>query len=149
MKDFKDNTRERSDKDVIKRLISYMIPYKKQFIFVIFLMIFGIGIQITPPLIIGFTVDVISSDTLEKSEQIKRIILITVGFILALGLGNLVAYYQNLLLQKIGQKTVVSLRNEVFLHIEKLAIGQINQVPVGKLVTRVTNDTNTIGDMYT
>ncbi|PKK92531.1 MAG: ABC transporter ATP-binding protein, partial [Tenericutes bacterium HGW-Tenericutes-6] len=63
--------------------------------------------------------------------------------------GNFTNFYQNYMLQKVGQKTVVTLRNDVFNHIENLAIGQINQVPVGKLVTRVTNDTNTISEMYT
>ena len=43
----------------------------------------------------------------------------------------------------------ISKKDEVFNHIEHLSIGQINQVPVGKLVTRVVNDTNTISEMYT
>jgi len=149
MKDFKDNTRDRSDKEVLRRLISYMKPYKKQFILVIILMFVGLGIQMLPPLIMGLIVNIIGSNTLTKEEQSIRIVIIAVSFIVALGLGNLVMYYQNVLLQKIGQKTVVELRNEVFNHIEHLSIGQINQVPVGKLVTRVTNDTNTIGEMYT
>jgi ATP-binding cassette subfamily B protein len=126
-----------------------MKPYKKQFIFVIILMFVGLGIQMLPPLIMGLIVNIIGSNTLTKEEQSIRIVIIAVSFIVALGLGNLVMYYQNVLLQKIGQKTVVELRNEVFNHIEHLSIGQINQVPVGKLVTRVTNDTNTIGEMYT
>ncbi|TNF09329.1 MAG: ABC transporter ATP-binding protein [Bacillota bacterium] len=149
MKDFKDNTRERSDKEVLRRLISYMKPYKKQFMLVVLLMFVALGIQMLPPLIIGFIVNIIGSNTLTKEEQSIRIIIVTISFILALGLGNLVVYYQSILLQKIGQQTVVELRNEVFNHIEHLSIGQINQVPVGKLVTRVTNDTNTIGEMYT
>lgn len=149
MKDFKDNTRERSDKEVLRRLISYMKPYKKQFVFVVVLMFVGLGIQMLPPLIMGMIVNIIGSSTLTKEEQSIRIVIIAASFIVALGLGNLVMYYQNVLLQKIGQKTVVELRNEVFNHIEHLSIGQINQVPVGKLVTRVTNDTNTIGEMYT
>ena len=149
MKDFKDNTRDRSDKEVLRRLISYMKPYKKQFIFVVILMFVGLGIQMLPPLIMGLIVNIIGSNTLTKEEQSIRIVIIAATFVVALGLGNLVMYYQNILLQKIGQKTVVELRNEVFNHIEHLSIGQINQVPVGKLVTRVTNDTNTIGEMYT
>jgi len=71
------------------------------------------------------------------------------AFLAAMVIGNFTNFYQNYMLQKVGQKTVVTLRNDVFNHIENLAIGQINQVPVGKLVTRVTNDTNTISEMYT
>lgn len=149
MKDFKDNTRERSDKEVVKRLISYAKPYKKEFIWIIILMIISLGIQLLPPLLIGLTVDNVGNELLSRDEKIQYIIYLTIFFVIAVIIGNFVAYVQALMLQKVGQKTVVSLRDEVFNHIEHLSIGQINQVPVGKLVTRVVNDTNTISEMYT
>lgn len=149
MKDFKDNTRERSDKEVLRRLLRYMIPYKVQFIWITIMMFVGIGLQLLPPFLIGFTVDTVASDILTQDEKLYRIIIMGALFIVALVVGNLVNYYQSIMLQKVGQQTVVTLRNDVFTHIENLAIGQINEVPVGKLVTRVTNDTNTISEMYT
>ena len=149
MKDFKDNTRERSDKDVLRRLISYIRPYRKQFALIVFLMFLTLGIQLLPPLLIGLTIDIVSDETLARSEQIRYLVWMSIGFLGALIVGNYVAFIQNMMLQKVGQKTVVTLRNDVFNHIEHLSIGQINQVPVGKLVTRVTNDTNTISEMYT
>jgi ATP-binding cassette, subfamily B, multidrug efflux pump len=149
MKDFKDNTRERSDKDVLRRLISYVLPYKKQFLLIVVLMFLTLGIQLLPPLLIGLTIDIVSDETLARSEQIRYLVWMSIGFLGALIVGNYIAFIQNMMLQKVGQKTVVTLRNDVFNHIEHLSIGQINQVPVGKLVTRVTNDTNTISEMYT
>lgn len=149
MKDFKDNTRERSDKEVIRRLLSYAKPYKVEFIWIIIMMIISLGIQLLPPLLIGLTVDTVSNDALTSGEKIQFIIMLSIIFIAILAIGNLVGYLQGIMLQKVGQKTVVSLRDEVFNHIEHLNIGQINQVPVGKLVTRVVNDTNTISEMYT
>ncbi len=149
MKDFKDNTRERSDKEVLRRLIRYMLPYKVQFIWITIMMFIGIGLQLLPPFLIGFTVDTVASDILSQDEKLYRIIIMGASFIVALVVGNLVNYYQSIMLQKVGQQTVVTLRNDVFTHIEHLAIGQINEVPVGKLVTRVANDTNTISEMYT
>ncbi len=149
MKDFKDNTRERSDKEVLRRLIRYMIPYKVQFIWITIMMFIGIGLQLLPPFLIGFTVDTVASDILTQDEKLYRIIIMGASFIVALVVGNLVNYYQSIMLQKVGQQTVVTLRNDVFTHIENLSIGQINEVPVGKLVTRVSNDTNTISEMYT
>lgn len=149
MKDFKDNTRERSDKEVLRRLIKYMAPYKVQFIIITIMMFIGIGLQLLPPFLIGYTVDTVASDVLTQSEKLTRIIIMGVSFIFALVIGNIVNYYQSIMLQKVGQQTVVTLRNDVFAHIENLAIGQINEVPVGKLVTRVSNDTNTISEMYT
>lgn len=149
MKDFKDNTRERSDREVIRRLITYMKPYKKQFFVVLILLLITIGIQLIPPLIIGRTIDIVSNSELTKDEKITQMIVMSAFFLGVLGLALGIQYVQNLMLQKIGQKTVVNIRNEVFNHIENLSIGQINQVPVGKLVTRVSNDTNAIGEMYT
>jgi len=149
MKDFKDNTRERSDKDVLRRLIGYVLPYKKQFLVIVVLMFLTLGIQLLPPLLIGLTIDIVSDETLARSEQIRYLVWMSIGFLGALIVGNYIAFIQNMMLQKVGQKTVVTLRNDVFNHIEHLAIGQINQVPVGKLVTRVTNDTNIISEMYT
>jgi ATP-binding cassette, subfamily B, multidrug efflux pump len=149
MKDFKDNTRERSDKEVLRRLVKYMLPYKKQFLWIVIMMFVGIGIQLLPPFLIGFTVDTVSSDVLTQTQKLYRILIMGGSFIVALVLGNTINYFQSILLQKVGQQTVVTLRNDVFDHIENLAISQINEVPVGKLVTRVVNDTNTISEMYT
>lgn len=149
MKDFKDNTRERSDKEVIRRLLGYAKPYKREFIWIIVMMIVSLGIQLLPPLLIGLTVDTVGNDALSSSEKIQFIVMLSIFFIAILVIGNVVGYLQGIMLQKVGQKTVVSLRDEVFNHIEHLNIGQINQVPVGKLVTRVVNDTNTISEMYT
>ena len=149
MKDFKDNTRERSDKEVLRRLLHYAKPYKKEFFWIVIMMIISLAVQLIPPLLIGLTVDTVSNDALSQSEKIQFIIYLTIFFIIILSIAQFISYVQGIMLQKVGQKTVVTLRDEVFNHIENLSIGQINQVPVGKLVTRVINDTNTISEMYT
>jgi ATP-binding cassette, subfamily B, multidrug efflux pump len=149
MKDFKDFTRERSDKVVIRRLISYLKPYRLQFFVILFLMFVTLGVQLVTPVLIGTIVDVLSDAERTSSEKINLIWLISAGFFIVLLISFSVMYIQNVWLQKIGQKIVVTMRDEVFNHIQSLSIGQINQVPVGKLVTRVTNDTNTISEMYT
>jgi ATP-binding cassette subfamily B protein len=53
------------------------------------------------------------------------------------------------MLQKVGQKITHEIRHQVYDHINTLSIGQINQLPVGKLVTRATNDPANISDMFT
>lgn len=148
MKDFKDNTRDRSDKEVLRRLFQYMIPYKKQLIVVGILMIISILIQLLPSLMLGYTIDNVASD-LPKDEKIFRLFLLSGLFFVLVIIGNLISYYESILLQKIGQQNVLKLREDVFTHIENLSIEQINELPVGKLVTRVTNDTNSISEMYT
>ena len=58
-------------------------------------------------------------------------------------------YLQAVILQRVGQRIISDLREDLFSHIESLAHEQLNEIPVGKLVTRVTNDTNAISMMFT
>ena len=58
-------------------------------------------------------------------------------------------YLQAMILQKTGQKILSQIRMDVFTHIETLSHEQLNNIPVGKLVTRVSNDPNAISYMFT
>lgn len=149
MKDFKEYTREKPDKEILSRLISYIKPHKKRFIFVLVLMLISIIVQLVPSLIIGVTIDVVISETLTVNEKLNYLVYLGVGFALLMVVAFNIEYRQSLWLQEIGQKIILSMRHEVFEHIQTLGPAQLNQVPVGKLVTRVTNDTNTLSEMYT
>ena len=59
------------------------------------------------------------------------------------------AYVQAIVLQKTGQRIISHLREDLFTHIESLSHEQMNEIPIGKLVTRITNDTNAISLMFT
>jgi ATP-binding cassette, subfamily B, multidrug efflux pump len=149
MKDFKDYTRERSDKEVIKRLIKYLKPHKKPFILATIFMFLSLGVQLVPPLLLGVVLNTLADKGISQDEKLRSIIIVSIGFLIVIVLAHVILYFQDMILQKVGQGIVFTLRAKVFDHIENLTIGQINQVPVGKLVTRVANDTNTISEMYT
>lgn len=149
MKDFKEYTRERSDSEILIRLLKYLKPHKKKFIITMILMFFSIIFQLVPSLLIGVTIDVIIDESILYDDKLAYLLYISIGFIIILSSGTAIQYFQSLWLQEIGQKIILVMRQEVFDHITKLGLDQINQVPVGKLVTRVTNDTNTLSQMYT
>ena len=149
MKDFKEYTREKPDKEILSRLISYLKPHKKRFTIVLVMMLIGIVVQLIPSLIIGVTIDVVISETLSTAEKLNYLVYLAGGFILLLVIAFNIEYRQALWLQEIGQKIILTMRQQVFDHIQTLGPSQLNQVPVGKLVTRVTNDTNTLSEMYT
>jgi ATP-binding cassette subfamily B multidrug efflux pump len=149
MKDFKEYTREKPDKEILSRLISYLKPHKKRFIIVLVMMLIGIVVQLIPSLIIGVTIDVVISETLSTAEKLNYLVYLAGGFVLLLVIAFNIEYRQALWLQEIGQKIILTMRQQVFDHIQTLGPAQLNQVPVGKLVTRVTNDTNTLSEMYT
>lgn len=148
MRDFQETTRTKSDSVIFKRLLTYAGPYKKNFVIAMLLMLFDVAAASASPLVLGVVMKIIgdSGTTTEKYVLVGLVMLL---FIVVIALVLIMIYFQNLLLQVAGQKIVHKLRAEVFEHIEVLSLGQFNQIPIGKLVTRVTNDTNTLSEMYT
>lgn len=132
------------DSEIIKRLLAYAKPYWKSFAFVLLLMLFSISYDIISPILIGNIEELIKSD-FELSA-----LFIRVGVYASILIVSLVCtYVQAIILQKTGQKILSNLRLDLFKHIESLSHEQLYHIPVGKLVTRVTNDTNGISMMFT
>lgn len=132
------------DSEIIKRLLAYAKPYWKSFAFVLLLMLFSISYDIISPILIGNIEELIKSD-FELSS-----LFIRVGIYASILIVSLVCtYVQAIILQKTGQKILSNLRLDLFKHIESLSHEQLYHIPVGKLVTRVTNDTNGISMMFT
>ena len=139
-----DDDRQMSDKELIVRLLAYAKPHWKSFVLVLFIMAFSIVYDIVSPLIIGDIQSLVKDDF-----QLKDLYLRVAVYAGILVVSMVCTYLQAIILQKIGQKILSSLRMDIFTHIEKLSHEQLNHIPVGKLVTRVTNDTNSISMMFT
>ena len=61
----------------------------------------------------------------------------------------ILTYIETMIIQKAGQEVIFNLRQSVFEKIESFSYEQLNEIPVGRLVTRVTNDTNSLNELYT
>ena len=132
------------DGEIIKRLLVYAKPHIKSFILVGFIMLLSISYEIISPLLVGKIQKMLT----EQFEMARLLAYVAVyAGILIVSLVS--TYVQSLVLQKVGQKILSSLREDVFMHIEGLSHSQLHQMPVGKLVTRVANDTNAISMMFT
>ena len=70
-------------------------------------------------------------------------------YLAVMAAGFLLNWADTWLLQKMGQKIIYSMREEVFSHIQSLSLNFFNTTPVGKLVTRVSNDTEAINELFT
>lgn len=136
--------RQMKDGEIIKRLMQYGKPYRKQFLFVGFLMLFSIAYDIVAPLIVGNIEELIVGDF-----QLNRLFQTVAVYASILIFSMICLYLQSIILQKTGQRIISHLREDLFTHIESLSHEQLNEIPVGKLVTRVTNDTNAISMMFT
>ena len=132
------------DSDIVKRLLKYAIPFRSNFLVVFIFMVITVAFAIFEPLIIGKSLDVIISnyDTYVLLQYLSLLVLIIV-------FGNIFNYLQTIMLNKIGQGVIYNIREEIFTHLEYHDIAYLNSRPTGSLVTRVTNDTNTLNEMYT
>ena len=136
--------RNMEDGEITKRLLAYAKPYWKRFVLVLILMIFSIAYDIIAPTIVGEIEELVKGD-FELSDLWIRVGIY--GSILVVSLVS--TYAQAMILQKTGQKIISKLREDLFIHIEGLSHSQLNNIPTGKLVTRLTNDTNAISMMFT
>ncbi len=139
-----DNERHMADAEIIRRLLAYAKPYWKNFVLVFFIMILSIVYDLVSPLIIGDIQGLIKADF-----QLKDLYVRVALYALILVVSLVCTYLQAMILQKTGQKILSQIRLDVFTHIEALSHDQLNNIPVGKLVTRVTNDPNAISFMFT
>ena len=136
--------RNMKDGEIAKRLLAYAKPYWKRFALVLLLMVFSIAYDILSPTIIGDVEELVKGD-FELSQLWSKVILFASILVVSL----LSTYAQAMILQKTGQRIISELREDLFVHIESLSHSQLNNIPTGKLVTRITNDTNAISMMFT
>ena len=136
--------RHMKDTEIMKRLLAYGKPHVGSFIVVALLMVFSIAYSVVSPLLMGFIIDF-----LDTEFEMEQLLIYIAGYAVILITSLVFQYIQAIVLQKIGQKILSALREDVFTHIESLSHSQLNHMPVGKLVTRVTNDTNAISMMFT
>lgn len=139
-----DSDRNMSDSELTRRLLYYAKPYWKQFLLVLVVMAISIVYDIVSPLIIGGIEKMVKDDFVLKDLYLA--VAVYAGILIV---SMICTYFQSMILQKIGQKILSALRLDIFTHIESLSHEQLNNIPVGKLVTRVTNDTNAISLMFT
>ncbi len=138
--------RERNmpDSEIVKRLLAYAKPYRMQFVLVFFVMLLANVHSILSPLIIGNIEETVVGDF--DLSYLGKAVAVYAGLLVV---SLLCTYIQAMVLQRVGQKILSAMRQDVFTHIESLSHAQLNDIPVGKLVTRVTNDPNAISFMFT
>lgn len=136
--------RNMKDGEIIKRLLVYAKPHAKSFMLVFIIMLFSISYDVISPTLVGNVEEMIKDDFV--LNDLMSYVLIYAGILIV---SLVCTYLQAIILQKTGQKILSALREDLFSHIESLSHNQLHTMPVGKLVTRVTNDTNAISMLFT
>ncbi len=136
--------RHMKDSEIVRRLLRYARPHWRSFLLVLVIMLFSIAYDIVSPLIIGEIEELIKDDF-----PLSTLWVYVATYCVILVVSMVCSYFQALILQRTGQKILSAIREDLFTHIESLSHNQLNHIPVGKLVTRVTNDTGAISRMFT
>ena len=136
--------RHMKDSEIIRRLLRYARPYTKSFVFALIIMLISVVYDLVSPLLVGHIIE-----TVQLDFELSYLIGIVLCYAGILAVSMVCTYLQAMILQKTGQKILSQIRLDVFTHIEQLSHEQLNNIPVGKLVTRATNDPNAITYMFT
>ena len=139
-----DRERKISDKELIARLLQYAKPHWKSFVACLLIMLFSVVYDVLSPWIMGQIQNLIKEDF-----ELKDLYMMVALYASILIVSVICTYFQAMILQKTGQKILSKIRLDTFTRIEQLSHEQLNNIPVGKLVTRVTNDPNRISFMFT
>lgn len=138
------------DKNVLKRLLAYAKPYSLWFLLTSVCIVVIVFLELYQPIIIGQASDIII-DGLKNNVDLAKHQIIIKGLLYAatIVLALILTYVQALILSYVGQKVILTVRKDVFGHLETLSMDYFNKNPIGKLVTRATNDIETLNEMYT
>ncbi|MEW6622089.1 MAG: ABC transporter ATP-binding protein [Bacillota bacterium] len=133
------------DWQLVKRLLKYARPYLGLVLFAFVLLIIVTGAVLARPYIIKIAID----DHILGDRSYLSVLYLAGVYLLVITLGFAANYLQNYVLNFASQRIVYDIREEVFSHLQKLSIAFFDKNPVGRLVTRVANDTANLNEMFT
>lgn len=125
------------------RLIAYMKPYVHWVIFALLLVLGLTAFDLYRPMLVGDAID-----TFGANGDYDVIIATAIKYAVVLALSFAFNIAQTWILQKTGQNIILQMRKDLYRHIQSLGSRYFDITPVGKLVTRVTNDVEALNEMY-
>ncbi|MEG8946697.1 ABC transporter ATP-binding protein [Rosettibacter firmus] len=131
------------DSKLMKRLLQYVKPYKKYVILAIFLNILVAALGPLRPYLTKIAVD----DYISAKDW-NGLIVISIILLASLTFQATVQYFLTYFTELMGQKIIYDLRVQIFSHVQKLALRFFDRTPIGRIVTRVTNDVESLNEMF-
>jgi ATP-binding cassette subfamily B protein len=131
------------DAKLMKRLLGYVKPYKRFVIFAILMNIIVAALGPIRPYLTKIAVD----DYIANSDY-NGLLIISLALFGSLIFQAVIQYFLTYFTQYLGQKTLYDLRTQIFNHIQKLALKFFDRTPIGRLVTRATNDVEALGELF-
>ena len=137
------NKKEMNKKSSTMRRVAYMKPYAHWVIFALLLVLGLTAFDLYRPMLVGDAID-----TFGANGDYDVIIATAIKYAVVLALSFAFNIAQTWILQKTGQNIILQMRKDLYRHIQSLGSRYFDITPVGKLVTRVTNDVEALNEMY-
>ncbi len=131
------------DARLMKRLLGYVKPYKKYVVAAILLNVIVAALGPVRPYLTMIAID----DYIAVSDY-NGLILISVILLISLLLQAVIQYFLTYYTELMGQKIIYDLRIKIFAHVQKLALKFFDKTPIGRMVTRVTNDVEALNELF-
>ena len=131
------------DAKLMRRLLGYIKPYRK---YVISAILLNVVVAALGPLRPYLTK--IAIDKYIAHSNYHGLLLISLMLFGSLILQAFIQYFLTYYTQYLGQKTILDLRTQIFTHTQKLALRFFDKTPIGRIVTRVTNDIESLNDLF-
>ncbi|MBM3471610.1 MAG: ABC transporter ATP-binding protein [Armatimonadetes bacterium] len=132
------------DARLMRRLMGYVRPYRAAVVLAVVLLLLTSAASLVGPYIVRIAID--DHITPGRLEGLGVVILAYLGALVA---AFVLRYAQTYMMARVGQHAMYDLRMELLTHLQRLSVGFYTRQPVGRLVTRVTNDIEALNEMIT
>ena len=140
------------DARIMRRLLTYVRPYMRLAILALVLLVLVSVIDLAGPALVGFGIDryiVPQTQSLSASGRGLGLLGVASVYLLILLVGLALRYLHVLMLSIIGQRIMFDMRSQMFEHLQRLSLSFFDHNPVGRLMTRLTNDVDSLNEMFT
>lgn len=131
------------DSKLMRRLLVYVKPYRKYVIVAILLNIIVASLGPLRPFL-----TMIAIDKYVANKDYTGLLYITLALLGSLIFQAVIQYFLTYYTELMGQKIIFDLRRQLFAHVQKLALRFFDKTPIGRIVTRVTNDVEALNGMF-
>src|SRR6266702_169698 len=140
------------DARIMRRLLTYVRPYMRLVIAALLLLVLFSLIDLIGPALTGYAIDQYiapKTQSLSLSARGNGLLLIAGIYLLVLTVGMALRYLHVFILNVMGQRIMLDMRSQMFDHLQRLALAFFDHNPVGRLMTRLTNDVDSLNEMFT
>jgi ATP-binding cassette subfamily B protein len=143
------------DARLMRRLLTYLRPYRAPVVLALVVLLGLSFVEIAPPIVARLIIDsaiapaIGPAATITPDEGVRRLAPLGLAFLALLAAGAFLRYGQNILTTYVGQRAMYDLRVQLFGHLQHLSLSFFDRNPVGRLMTRITNDIDALTDMVT